>query len=450
MTRIVTPVGVAAASWTTRLRDEPAIEALELLHVGRGDHAVVIAAHPDDETLGIGGTLHQLGRAGTAVTIIVATDGEAAYGDDGPPPAELAGRRRAELVEAMLALGLTADIRFLGLPDGHLSSHEAELTDAVSAVLHDVARQIDVAAAQPRTVVLATWLNDPHPDHAAVGRAARTAALASGCDLWWYPIWLRDRCEPTDDAVPWSQLRIIRLGAEEQQAKAGAIAAHASQITGPSDDIGPVLPMSAIGQFTDGYELLVASAPSTDGLAAHFDAAHGSTPAWTDPTSWYERRKRAVLLASLPDETYDCAWEPGASVGRLTVELAKRCRRVLASDVSAVAVEAAIAATAGLSGVEVALAHTPDDEPPVDDGSCDLVMLAEVLYYLDPTARARTLALARRLLAPHGHVVVVHWRRLPDDAYCSGADANREVVGHFPRHLVHHDDESFVLDVVAL
>ena len=54
-----------------------------------------------------------------------------------------------------------------------------------------------------------------------------------------------------------------------------------------------------------------------------------------DPDPWqvdspYERRKRAVTLASLPRERYADALEVGCSVGALAVDLATRCDRLLA------------------------------------------------------------------------------------------------------------------------
>ena len=448
MTRVITPAGVPAVQWTARLDSEPVADLAELIPLTAADHLVVVAAHPDDETLGLGGVLHRLARAGAWITVVVATNGEAAYGGGAAAAETLAGTRRRELDDALAALGVAADVRLLSLPDGGLSAHDDQLADAISAVIHQ--RRPGSAQQSSRVVVLATWLHDPHPDHAAVGRVARTAAYAAGCDLWWYPVWMRDRLDPADHSVPWSQLRTIRLEPAEVAAKAAAVAAYRSQTVAPTAEVGPVLPATALAQFTDGFELLITAAPTASSLAAHFDAAHDRTvPAWADPTSWYERRKREVLMASLPSETYERAWEPGASVGRLTVELARRCREVVASDVSPVAVQAAAGATAELPGVSVSVAHVPDDEPDLPDGSCDLVVLAEFLYYLDASARARTVALASRLLHPDGHVVVVHWRHFPDDAYCSGADANREVIARFGPSLVHHEEADFVLDVLC-
>lgn len=58
---------------------------------------LVIAPHPDDESIGAGGTIARLAQAGAEVHVIVVTDGEATIGSP-HRPAETARRRRAEVV----------------------------------------------------------------------------------------------------------------------------------------------------------------------------------------------------------------------------------------------------------------------------------------------------------------------------------------------------------------
>ena len=48
---------------------------------------------------------------------------------------------------------------------------------------------------------------------------------------------------------------------------------------------------------------------------------------WRVRQRWYEERKRALLLASLPQRRYRHAYEPGCGNGELTAELARRCER---------------------------------------------------------------------------------------------------------------------------
>ncbi len=67
-----------------------------LLDSAGTDHVVVLAAHPDDETLGAGGLLSKAARSGIRVTVVVATYGEASHPGSTTHTAErLAALRRA-------------------------------------------------------------------------------------------------------------------------------------------------------------------------------------------------------------------------------------------------------------------------------------------------------------------------------------------------------------------
>src|SRR6266852_506851 len=68
--------GTSEASWSALLA-----QAGPPAWVGREPGGVVVVApHPDDETLGVGGMLHDLSARGWRVTVVAVTDGEAAYG----------------------------------------------------------------------------------------------------------------------------------------------------------------------------------------------------------------------------------------------------------------------------------------------------------------------------------------------------------------------------------
>lgn len=141
---------------------------------------LVVAPHPDDETLGCGGTMALLAEKGASVTVITATDGEATKGAR-TPPEETARRRRAEATRAAAVAGATP--RFLGLTDGALSQQGSELSAALRAA---------IAELDPE-VVFAPWLLDGTPDHRAVAEAL-VEALADpggggGPEIWGYEVW---------------------------------------------------------------------------------------------------------------------------------------------------------------------------------------------------------------------------------------------------------------------
>ena len=182
--------------------------------------------------------------------------------------------------------------------------------------------------------------------------------------------------------------------------------------------------------------------------AGHFEAKYrDDEDPWGYRTRWYERRKYAITLASLPRERYRTAWEPACSIGVLTRQLAGRAGRVHASDVSPTAIEAARREPVP-AGVTFAVERLPGPAP-VPPGGADLVVLSEILYYLPEADRAAVLAAAHEALEPGGDLVVVHWRPQPEDADASGDEVNARL-RTLPdwRPVLRHEDEGFVLDVL--
>jgi LmbE family N-acetylglucosaminyl deacetylase len=98
-----------------------------------GRKVLVVAAHPDDETLGCGATMARHAREGDAVEILILAEGatsRAASRDAAAFEAELE-RLRASGREAARIVGATA-IHFAGLPDNRLDG--LELLDVVKVV----------------------------------------------------------------------------------------------------------------------------------------------------------------------------------------------------------------------------------------------------------------------------------------------------------------------------
>lgn len=162
-------------------------------------------------------------------------------------------------------------------------------------------------------------------------------------------------------------------------------------------------------------------------------------------TSAYERRKYAITLAALPRERYARGFEPGCSIGVLTALLARRCDELVASDVSALAVERARDRLAGMPGVRVERRAIPDEWP---EGSFDLVVLSEVAYFLEPAELDRTVRLAVAALQPGGDLVVVDWLGPIEGYPLDGADVHQRI-GCEPalERVVRHEERDFVLEV---
>jgi bacillithiol biosynthesis deacetylase BshB1 len=136
--------------------------------------ALVIAPHPDDAELGMGGTIAAMLRTGLSVGVLDLTDGE-------PTPRGSPEIRAAEAAAAsrMLALPWREN---LGLPNRRLRA-----TLAARARLAGVIRRV-----RPRWLFAPYWV-DAHPDHVAATRlveAARFWAKLTKCDLPgepWHP-----------------------------------------------------------------------------------------------------------------------------------------------------------------------------------------------------------------------------------------------------------------------
>ena len=129
---------------------------------------LVVAPHPDDEVIGVGGVLAFHGQRGDAVRIVICSDG--ADGDPGGLAQNLESARMEESRRAARALGLgeAPDLVSLGLPDGALGATEAfvpRLREAIEAFDPEL-----VYAPSPQEL---------HPDHRATARAV-CAALATG------------------------------------------------------------------------------------------------------------------------------------------------------------------------------------------------------------------------------------------------------------------------------
>ncbi|MCO8127231.1 PIG-L family deacetylase [Acidimicrobiia bacterium EGI L10123] len=194
---------IPAAVWPTLLAVRSLVGDGPVVGVPAFDRALVLVAHPDDEALACAGTMALLADAGATVTLLAATDGEGTIGSP-HDPAETGRRRRAELARSTSLLG--AGLEHLGLPDGRLHEHRAQLRTAFAAALDRLRPD----------VVFVPWLGDGHRDHRAVAFALADALSATTADLqvWGYETW---------SAVPHNRIVPIEAVIDRKRA---AVAAH--------------------------------------------------------------------------------------------------------------------------------------------------------------------------------------------------------------------------------
>jgi LmbE family N-acetylglucosaminyl deacetylase len=139
---------------------------------------MVVAAHPDDETLGFGGVLARYAGEGVETFLVTATRGERGrYGThrvgspEHPGPAALARIRARELGEAAAVLGV-GHVALLDYEDQQVD--RAEVIEAVGAIVGWIRE------ARPHVVL--TFAPDGaygHPDHIAVSQFTTAATVAA-------------------------------------------------------------------------------------------------------------------------------------------------------------------------------------------------------------------------------------------------------------------------------
>jgi LmbE family N-acetylglucosaminyl deacetylase len=213
--RLLSLLSVLAAG-TTSAAQQMAPSALPELDAST--RLLIVAPHPDDETLCCAGVMQRVRQAGGQVSVVWLTSGDAArmtllliehtlFADAGKARA-LGTRRMAEARAATTLLGVPAAQQlFLGYPDGGLEqllgcyrsrSYTSRTTGAAAVPYADTlgpghpytgeSLQADFTAALRQlapTLILAPSPLDAHPDHRAAGRlaAAVTAQLGARVSL---------------------------------------------------------------------------------------------------------------------------------------------------------------------------------------------------------------------------------------------------------------------------
>ncbi|GIG23663.1 hypothetical protein Cch01nite_43870 [Cellulomonas chitinilytica] len=403
---------------------------------------VVVAAHPDDETLGAGGLIAELAAVGRPAEVVVVTDGAASHpGSPTITPAALAVRRVDEVRRAVAQLSPDSPVTLLGHPDGEVRERRRSIEDDLRTIL---------SAAPDSALVVAPWRGDGHRDHRVVGEVCAALCDELGATLVEYPIWMWHWGTPDDPRIPWDLLRALPLADRSVVLKSRAVAEHETQVAPLSDAAAdaPPLHRAFLRNFDRDVELYVTgtTAPPHDLGASYFDAAYRKRDdPWRLGSRWYEHRKRQATLAALPHERYRTALEVGCSIGTLTELLATRCDSLTATDVAPAALEQAKKRTAHLGNVDH-LQH--DIGEGVPGGPYDLVVLSEVGYYLTRPRLLEVAASVRAALTATGTVVACHWRHPVPDHPLGGDDVHHVLAaGLGLPSVVQHREEDFLLDV---
>lgn len=197
-------------------------------------NSLIVAPHPDDETLGCGGTAALLLQQGLKVNFVFVSDGTMSHPNSRKFPAsQLRELRETEAVEAVTILGASkSETEFLAYPDRAVQGFQSPFFE--SAVRIFASRLMRI---KPDTVFL-PWKNDPHPDHRATWQIVSEAVrrLVDRPRLVQYPIWLWEMGEPQDlEQIGKMDVFCVDIS-KTLKIKQEALGAHKSQVSDLIDD----------------------------------------------------------------------------------------------------------------------------------------------------------------------------------------------------------------------
>jgi LmbE family N-acetylglucosaminyl deacetylase/protein-L-isoaspartate O-methyltransferase len=418
---------------------------LPQLDLERFDSVVVVAAHASDEILGAGALIAQCGRRGVPLSVLVVSDGagclfpESTGARTGDPATSVDASTRPDITGAIHRLAPEASVEAFEFAVDALAHHRTGIATALDGAI--------TRASGEHTLIVSPWRGDGQHDHAIVGAITAAVAENLGHELVEYPVWFWHWATPHDDEVPWESFVALATDERSTATKRAAIEALAPGSTRhrPGDDGHAAF----LSHFERARELFVQHDPPHDRLDAdHFDALYSlAEDPWGFGNRWYETRRRSILLASLPDETYPTALEIGSSIGILTEQLAARCGSLLAVDVSSVAVQRARNRLAEHPHVTIERADVASHVP---SGPFDLIVFSEVGYFFTRPVLDRVVREMVDALSDTGTLVVCHWRHTVEEYPGTGDDVH-VVVGEVRglTRLVRHVEEDFLLDVYS-
>jgi LmbE family N-acetylglucosaminyl deacetylase len=231
---------------------------------------LVVAPHPDDETLGCGGAIAQLRSQGYPVQVLVISDGTRSHPRSKQYPApRLQQLRESETLAALALLQVEANcVTFLGLPDGAVPAPDsAWFAQALAQAPPPAQAAVEQCRAYlkrvlPQTIFL-PYQHDPHRDHRASWQLvqAALAVLPQPPRQIEYPIWDWDPHQRQPLARGYEAWRLDIAG--QVALKRQAIDCYRSQTTDliQDDPTGFRLSPAMIANFLHPWEIFLEQTP---------------------------------------------------------------------------------------------------------------------------------------------------------------------------------------------
>ena len=228
----------------------PILDLKTLIAESIPESILVVAPHPDDETLGCGGAIALLRQLNLDVKVSIVSDGTQSHPNSIAYPASVLKQlREGESLAALAILGVAPEaVTFWGMPDGAVPTVlQHKEIEQIQKYLYDLTPSI----------IFLPWRKDPHPDHRASWQLFTTACkrLNYKPRIIEYPIWDWDKEQRQDfpDSVNAWRLDISQVIELKRQ----AIAQYRSQISDLIDDDpeGFRLSFEMISNFTRPWEI---------------------------------------------------------------------------------------------------------------------------------------------------------------------------------------------------
>ncbi len=244
--RLIAGTGTDESVWL----DSPIIAGIESSDVrewaDRFRRIWLLAPHPDDEVLALGGSLAGLTEVGADLRIVSVTNGEGSHpGSSRWTRQRLAAARPLELQDALEHLGIHATVVALNFPDGRIDTLRDRLLKALVELIDE------------RDLLLATCRFDGHPDHEACGDVADLVQQLTGATTFEYPVWMWHWALPAETTVPWERARRLPIAEAVVAKKRGAIGKFVSQVM-PDGPNAAVLPPHVLPRFLRPFEVVFA------------------------------------------------------------------------------------------------------------------------------------------------------------------------------------------------
>lgn len=366
---------------------------------------LVVAPHPDDESLACGGLIALLQSQKQKVWVLFMTNGEASHSNSKSFPPRILGEiRKNEAINACKILGLPEDhIFFMDAGDGCLP----EVVKKDKSISEKIKKLIDLK--KPDSI-LTPWRRDHHSDHIATTQLVKIAATKKQILIVEYPVWLWKKGSaydwPKNDEILPYRLSIDSVSAVKRK----AIFKHQSQTSRliSDDPEGFTLTPELLEPFLGTYEYFffpVLSKPSVDRV--YFDNLYSiDVDPWNFESSDYEQEKYAKTIEVISDKKFNHVLELGCANGVFTAILAPYCHTLWAVDFNKTALESATKRCAKFPQCKFLKWDITKGMP---DKNFDAIFLSEVGYYFNYNLLDKIFEDIFLALSPGGVFVMVHW-----------------------------------------